>query len=157
MQPLALDPLPRQDAAAAALVRGLAPGARLVYALGGSQRFELPIEEASVDVVFRRMEAAKARCVPERVCYNLHPACRGGGGGGGGAARQQPEQQTTHGLSLLWSTSPLHPPSPNRRCFYCLVCSGELEVLDWGVSNATLEEAFIRITRDAGVRMSTFA
>ena len=33
----------------------------------------------------------------------------------------------------------------------------ELELVDWGVSNATLEEVFIRITRDAGVRMTSFA
>ncbi len=35
-------------------------------------------------------------------------------------------------------------------------CSGELDVLDWGMSNATLEEVFIKITRDAGVRLSAF-
>ena len=34
---------------------------------------------------------------------------------------------------------------------------GEVELLDWGVSNATLEEVFIKIARDAGVQMSAFA
>lgn len=38
-----------------------------------------------------------------------------------------------------------------------MVCRGELEVVDWGVSNATLEEVFIKITRDAGVRLSAFS
>ena len=32
-----------------------------------------------------------------------------------------------------------------------------LTVLDWGVSHATLEEVFVRITRDAGVRVAAFA
>jgi hypothetical protein len=39
----------------------MAPGARLVYALGGTQKFELPLGEASVDAVFRRMEEVKLR------------------------------------------------------------------------------------------------
>lgn len=38
----------------------------------------------------------------------------------------------------------------------CLWCRGELEVLDWGMSNATLEEVFIKITREAGVKLSAF-
>ncbi|DBA88861.1 TPA: hypothetical protein ACH3X2_000106 [Trebouxia sp. C0005] len=33
---------------------------------------------------------------------------------------------------------------------------GTLQVRDWGVSHATLEEVFIRITRDAGVRLTAF-
>lgn len=45
------------------MVRGLSPSARLVYALGGTQKFELPVGEAGVDVIFARMEAVKARCV----------------------------------------------------------------------------------------------
>ncbi|EFN55401.1 hypothetical protein CHLNCDRAFT_23609, partial [Chlorella variabilis] len=84
-----------QEAAAAAVVRGLSPSARLVYALGGTQKFELPVGEAGVDQIFSRMEEVKAR--------------------------------------------------------------RELDLVDWGVSNATLEEVFIRITRDAGVRMGAFA
>ena len=39
----------------------------------------------------------------------------------------------------------------------CPACRRELVLVDWGVSNATLEEVFIRITRDAGVRMTSFA
>lgn len=31
-----------------------------------------------------------------------------------------------------------------------------LQVRDWGVSHATLEEVFIRITREAGVRLTAF-
>ena len=50
-----------QEAAAAAVVRELAPSVRLVYALGGTQKFELPTGEASVDAIFRRMEAVKHR------------------------------------------------------------------------------------------------
>ena len=46
---------------AAAVVRGLAPSARLVYALGGTQKFELPVGEAAVDAIFWRMEAVKAK------------------------------------------------------------------------------------------------
>ncbi len=51
-----------QEAAAAAVVRGMSPSARLVYALGGAQKFELPVGEAGVDSIFRRMEQVKARC-----------------------------------------------------------------------------------------------
>ncbi len=29
-------------------------------------------------------------------------------------------------------------------------------MLDWGMSNATLEEVFIKITREAGVKLSAF-
>jgi hypothetical protein len=59
----ALAPSTLQEAAAAAVVRELAPSARLVYALGGTQKFELPTGEASVDVIFRRMESVKQRWV----------------------------------------------------------------------------------------------
>lgn len=76
---------PHQTVAAARMVEKMSPSARLVYALGGNQRFELPLTEIDVEKVFRRMEEV-----------NL-----------------------------------------NR----------ELDVLDWGVSNATLEEVFIKITR----------
>ena len=33
---------------------------------------------------------------------------------------------------------------------------GRLQVRDWGVSHATLEEVFVCITRDAGVRLTAF-
>ena len=33
----------------------------------------------------------------------------------------------------------------------------ELQIWDWGVSHATLEEVFIRITREAGVGMTAFS
>lgn len=85
---------PHQEAAAAKVVKSISPNARLVYALGGTQKYELPLSEVEVDGCFRRMEEVKLR--------------------------------------------------------------KELEVLDWGVSNATLEEVFIKITRDAGVQMSAW-
>lgn len=50
-----------QEAAAAAVVRGLSPSARLVSSLGGCQKFELPVGEAGVDAIFALMEAVKAR------------------------------------------------------------------------------------------------
>lgn len=34
--------------------------------------------------------------------------------------------------------------------------SKEFTVLDWGISNVTLEEVFIKIAREAGVKMTTF-
>ena len=37
-----------------------------------------------------------------------------------------------------------------------LKTNGQLQVLDWGVSHATLEEVFVRITREAGVRLTAF-
>lgn len=83
-----------QETAAEGVVRSMAPGARLVYSLGGTQKFELPLREIGVEGVFRRMEEVKLR--------------------------------------------------------------KELDVMDWGVSNATLEEVFIKITKDAGVKMSAF-
>jgi hypothetical protein len=39
----------------------------------------------------------------------------------------------------------------------CSLCRQELDLVDWGVSNATLEEVFIRIIRDAGVQVQAFA
>ena len=33
---------------------------------------------------------------------------------------------------------------------------GQVQVRGWGVSHATLEEVFIRITRDAGVKLTAF-
>lgn len=80
-----------QEATAAGIIKSMVPGAKLVYSLGGTQKYELPLEQITIDDVFRRMEEVKYR--------------------------------------------------------------KELEILDWGVSNATLEEVFIKITRDAGVRM----
>lgn len=86
---------PHQEAVAAAAVKSMSQNARLVYALGGTQKYELPLTEVEVDGVFRRMEEIKLR--------------------------------------------------------------REVDVLDWGVSNATLEEVFIKIARDAGVSMSAWA
>lgn len=88
-------PVQQEDVARRLVVERMAPGAKLVYALGGTQKYELPLEEVSVDGVFREMERAKIE--------------------------------------------------------------GVVEVLDWGVSNATLEECFINICRSEGVEMSTFA
>ena len=42
------------------MVRGLAPSARLVYALGGCQKYELPVRETGIDAIFSRMEQLKA-------------------------------------------------------------------------------------------------
>lgn len=85
---------PHQEAAATAVVHSMSPKAKLVYALGGTQKFELPLTDVQVDGVFRRMEEVKLR--------------------------------------------------------------KELELLDWGVSNATLEEVFIKITRESGVKVGAF-
>ncbi|GBF88379.1 ABC transporter A family member protein [Raphidocelis subcapitata] len=81
---------PGQEGAARAFVARLSPGARLTYSVGGTLKFELPSEEASLSQVFSAMAEAKA---------------------GGG-----------------------------------------LDVIDWGVSNATLEEVFIRIARSVGAK-----
>jgi len=47
-------------AAVEALVARMAPGARRTYALGGTQKFELPSNEVSLSQVFAAMEHAKA-------------------------------------------------------------------------------------------------
>lgn len=39
----------------------------------------------------------------------------------------------------------------------CVKKKNVLQVRDWGVSHATLEEVFIRITREAGVRLTAFS
>lgn len=85
---------PHEEPTAAGVVKSMAPNAKLVYSLGGTQKYELPLTEIGVDGVFKRMEEVKFR--------------------------------------------------------------KEVEVLDWGVSNATLEEVFIKITREAGVRMEAW-
>lgn len=82
------------DELAAASIYNLCPTARPVYALGGTQKFELPTSDVSLQDVFSHMEDLKN--------------------------------------------------------------NSKIDVLDWGVSNATLEEVFIKITNDAGVQMTTF-
>ncbi|RMZ55080.1 hypothetical protein APUTEX25_005706, partial [Auxenochlorella protothecoides] len=85
---------PHQEAAAAAVVRSISPSARPVYALGGTQKFELQLQETSVDAVFATMEEIKLK--------------------------------------------------------------GVLDVIDWGVSNATLEEVFIKLCSSSGIKLSAF-
>ena len=51
-----------EEAAAGKLVRGMCPGARLVYALGGTLKFELPVAEVSLDTVFGVMQVRRAVC-----------------------------------------------------------------------------------------------
>lgn len=133
------------------MVRGLAPSARLVYALGGTQKFELPVEEAAVDAIFARMEAVKSRRVL--------------GGAGVGAGRKRAVRQCGCLPCLLLPTTthlPTHAhthavPRPRPPAPVLSVCSGEVDLVDWGVSHATLEEVFIRITREAGVHATAFA
>jgi hypothetical protein len=50
-----------QEAAALAVVRSMSGSARLVYALGGTQKFELPLEDVEVADIFKRMEEVKLR------------------------------------------------------------------------------------------------
>ncbi len=70
-----------------ALVRKMAPSARLTYALAGTRKYELPVEEVTLAAVFEAMETATA---------------------------------------------------------------GVLQVLDWGIANATLEEVFIKFAKSIG-------
>ncbi len=72
------------------LVRELAPGARLTYALAGTRKYELPCNEVSLQRVFEAMD---------------------------GANGQQ-----------------------------------GLDILDWGISNATLEEVFLKLARSIGAK-----
>ena len=72
----------------------MCPSARPVYSLGGTQKFELPSSDVSLEMVFEHMETLGKK--------------------------------------------------------------GQLTILDWGVSNVTLEEVFIKITREAGVKMTAF-
>ena len=86
---------PKQAEAALQAILKLAPGGRLVHALGGHLRMELPTAELDVGHLFAYMD------------------------------------DLTKGSGLT--------------------------VLDWGVSHATLEEVFVRVTRDAGVKVAAFA
>lgn len=81
-----------QELQAAAFVQQLSSSAKRVYALAGTQRFEVPVNDVSVSSVFSAVEAAKEQ--------------------------------------------------------------GHLDVLDWGVSNASLEEVFVKIMGEAGVHIS---
>ncbi|CAD7700725.1 unnamed protein product [Ostreobium quekettii] len=83
-----------QTQSASEAVYGMCPSARPVYSLGGTQKFELPGGDITLEAVFEHMQAVQKR--------------------------------------------------------------GHLKVLDWGVSNVTLEEVFIKITREAGVKMTAF-
>lgn len=164
------------------MVRGLSPSARLVYSLGGTQKYgawqqaglasrqpgrlpqpraatmpasqsglapatwhsspaELPVGEASVDVIFARMEEVKARWAT------------GWAGHMRWVARPRRLQRCCSGMPTRQRDA--HPssrcsqPSPPHAHFRAPSRSRQLDLLDWGVSNATLEEVFIRITRDA--------
>lgn len=83
-----------QEDMAASSIYTLCPTARPVYALGGTQKFELPTQDVDLEGVFAHMDDLKNK--------------------------------------------------------------SKLNILDWGVSNATLEEVFIKITHDAGVQMTAF-
>ena len=95
---------------------------------------EMPVGEAGVDAIFARMEAVKARC---------------GGRGWEGQAVSRATMRCG-GWAGLPTCSAALLGQPGCPCLVCAPCSGELAVLDWGVSNATLEEVFIRVTRGGG-------
>ena len=58
---IAITTPPDQAEAACSIVQSLSANSRLVYSLGGAQRFELPLHEVTVDTIFRRMEEVKIR------------------------------------------------------------------------------------------------
>lgn len=61
---------PEQEAEAEALVRRLAPGARLAYALAGTRKYELPVEEVTLPGARQQLGCAcgMAGCRALRAC-----------------------------------------------------------------------------------------
>ena len=81
---------PKYEADVAEFVKNLCPNARRTYSLAGTQKYELPSKEISLDQIFAAMEGVQE--------------------------------------------------------------SKSLSILDWGVSNATLEEVFIKFAKEMGLQ-----
>lgn len=116
-----------------------------MYALGGTQKFELQLGETSVEAVFLKIEELKHKCgliwdsclrtIVGTAARRMH----------GFDSYNLERNISTSTASLIYTHLPqsLHP------------CSNELDVIDWGVSNATLEEVFIRLCGTATPPAST--
>jgi hypothetical protein len=122
MQVFTITTRPEQEAAAEALVRGLSSGARLTYALAGTRKYELPAEEVSL--------AGGSGLGCGRQGAAAATEARGARGGAG-----------ADGTPLLPCTGLFKTMGEKR---------ADLEVLDWGVHSATLEEVFIAFAESIG-------
>lgn len=162
---LSTPPDPAQEAAAAAFVSTLCASARRVYSLGGTQTFELPKADASLRVVFHAMTSAKQRsqdaaaasapaaaaslaCVSPAAGATLMTSQQTllaplkPGAAGGGSADSQPEGQLLQPAEADdFASGGAGRGSSGTTPF---------TLLDWGVTNASLEQVFVEIARDAG-------
>lgn len=109
----------------------LCPSARLAQCLGGSQRYELPVADVTLADVFRHMQGMAAAG---------GPAVEHSHGVGSGT----PAQGVTDAAAP--AAAGVQAAEGQRRR------AGEqaaLQVLNWGVSNATLEQVFLGIVAQA--------
>jgi ABC-type multidrug transport system ATPase subunit len=126
---------PHQEQAARQFCsRRLAPSARLTYSVGGTLKFELPTSEVTLSAVFSAMAAAKARA--EAFAAGGAAALAQGTGAGGEAEAEADARERRLLLAAPAGSAAQQP----------------LEVLDWGVANATLEEVFIKFARQIGAK-----
>jgi hypothetical protein len=126
-----------QEAAAHALVTRMSPGARLTYALAGTRKYELPVQEVTLPgaVACCSWGTSAVQGVKNGCCCRFCSIC--------GTAPH------------LWAPHPLlahphpRPASPSAGVFETMeAAKAELRVLDWGVANATLEEVSAAVAID---------
>jgi len=125
-------PAGQENAARRFAQRRLAPSARLTYSVGGTLKFELPTSEVTLSAVFSAMAAAKARA-EAYVEGGAEGLARADGG------EEECEADARERALLLAAPAGSAAQQP-------------LEVLDWGVANATLEEVFIKFARQIGAK-----
>lgn len=122
---------PSQEAAAHDLVLRMSPGARLTYALAGTRKYELPVTEVTLP--------GARRAPPDQ------QAGTGARGRAGGTWRHVP------GGSALALSGSHRPHEMHAGVFEEMErAKSQMDVLDWGIANATLEEVFIRFARSIG-------
>lgn len=130
-------PSHQEQSARQFVLRRLARSARLTYSVGGTLKFELPTSEVTLSAVFSAMAAAKARA--EAFAQGGAEALADGGArwASGGGAEEEADARERRLLVSAPAGSAAQQP---------------LEVLDWGVANATLEEVFIKFARQIGAK-----
>ena len=119
---------PEQEAAAHALVLHMSPGARLTYALSGTRKYELPMEEVTLPGEhLLLLPSAADGAVAIHVCISINHTA----------------------LNLLSCCRAAHH---SAGVFDTMAAAkSEVTVLDWGIANATLEEVFIKFSKSIGV------
>jgi hypothetical protein len=114
----------------------LCPSARLAQRLGGSQHYELPVADVTLADVFRYMQAMAAAGGPAEQ--------RSHGIGSGTTAQDVPGAADPAAAGVQQVAD-----GQRHRAGRGSLREAALQVLNWGVSNATLEQVFLGIVAQA--------